>query len=68
MDLVINSNGQSTRIYLDGKEVSGARIVIFSAEVGRTAICIYEQIVRDTEGRVVLDNGDIKTEIKGVKF
>ena len=65
MELVIRSTGDKTNIEVDGKELEKITMINFIAAVHNGAQCVFEQIVTDEYGHVLLNESrdEIKREI-----
>lgn len=55
MELVIKSTGDRTTIEIDGEEIKNATMVNFIAAVHSGTQCVFEQIVTDEWGHVMLN-------------
>lgn len=65
MELVIRSTGDKTSIEIDGKELEKITMINFIAAVHNGVQCVFEQIVTDEYGHVLLNESrdEIKREI-----
>ncbi len=65
MELVIRSTGDITNIEVDGVEIPRVTMVSFIAAVDNGVQCVYEQIVTDEWGHVMLNESrdEIRREI-----
>ena len=68
MELVIKTNGERTEIYLNGKMVERATMVMFSHSVGISAECVYELLEVDEEGLFIIHGDEIKRRLCRVDF
>ena len=68
MELVIRSTGDKTSIEINGKELEKITMINFAAAVRNGVQCVFEQVVTDEYGHVLLsESGDeIKREIHRV--
>lgn len=70
MELVIRSTGDKTSIEVDGKELEKITMINFIAAVHNGVQCVFEQIVTDEYGHVLLNESrdEFKQEIHRVDF
>lgn len=54
--ILIQTDGETTELYIDGKKVSGSTLIDFHFHVGNDGIKLkYEKFVTDEHGLVMVD-------------
>lgn len=68
MELVIRSTGDRTHTHIevDGVEIPRVTMINFIGSVDNGVQCVFEQLSMDADGRPVVENGELKREIKRI--
>ena len=63
MELVIRSTGDITNIEVDGVGIPRVTMISFAGSVESGIQCIFQQLSIGTDGRPVVENGELKREM-----